>query len=132
MLARVLQSDTLRSLMIVTECRVRAASYNTLVVFQTMNFQNSFTLRLIKKFEKCTNFKESLIPDFVQSCCAITKFEFLQARLGTKLYFKSCIFISVFYCCIQFVVIIIWFCFTCGDRKLRLQKKSLKGFCEGL
>ena len=43
MLARVLQSDTLRSLMIVTECRVRAASYNTLVVFQTMNFQNSFS-----------------------------------------------------------------------------------------
>ena len=43
MLARVLQSDTLRSLMIVTECRVRAASYNTFVVFQTMNFQNSFS-----------------------------------------------------------------------------------------
>ena len=44
------------------------------------------TLRLINKFEKCIpSFMESLIADFIQFSTAITKFLFLQGRLGTRL-----------------------------------------------
>ena len=51
--ARVLQSFTWRPLMIVIECRVEEGKYNTLVAYQTMNFQNSFSR--MKIFSKAFN-----------------------------------------------------------------------------
>ena len=70
MLARVLQSDTLRSLMIVTECRVGAGRYNTLVVYQTMNFQNSFSrMKVLAK-----TFNSQLVYDQCLVLVSFTKY----------------------------------------------------------
>ena len=47
---------------------------------------SQITLRLINEFEKCfLSSIESLIVDFIQFSSTITKFLFLQRRLGSRL-----------------------------------------------
>lgn len=68
--ARVLQSFTLRPLMIVIECRVEAGRYNTLVAYQTMNFHNSFSR--MKIFPKA--FNSQLVYDQCLVLVSFTKY----------------------------------------------------------